>query len=307
MPIDPCLGDAAGRMVRDAMAGRNWPVVRDFLNGVTDPDARAFYVGICSEARGVQDWIGQWIEAEPHSTLPLLVKGAHGVVWAWEARGTAYTSFTPEQQLKEFHGRLEMAEDCLEEVVERDPDDTTAWTWLVTSARGRRVGREETERRFHEAVGRHPWHVAAHEQMLQYLCRKWAGSHEEMFAFARKAVTASSPASPLGHLIADAHIEYWLSLPEGEDDLHMTHPEVRAELRSAAAQSVNHPGYRRGPGWPGPYNTFAFAFFLADDHEACRAQFQVIGDNRTEWPWSYHPLGATRAFAQIREKVTRGR
>ncbi|MEG3634848.1 hypothetical protein [Micromonospora palythoicola] len=71
--------------------------------------------------------------------------------------------------------------------VQREPDDTTARTFLVVSARGREVHPAEARRRFDEVVTRHPGHRLAHEHMLQYLCRKWSGSHEQMFEFAREA------------------------------------------------------------------------------------------------------------------------
>ncbi|GIH91812.1 hypothetical protein ACFFMN_34610 [Planobispora siamensis] len=301
--VDPCMGDARGRAIRQALAGRDWPAVRGLLDGVTDPDDRAFYMDICSHVDGVQDWIGEWIAAEPDSTLPLLIKGAHGVSWAWEARGGAYAAHTSEQRFREFHRRLEMAEDCLDEVVGRDPDDTTAWTFLVMSARGRGVGEEEAARRFGNVVSRHPSHVMAHEQMLQYLCAKWHGSQEEMFDFARKSVVGSSPGGRLGHLVAIAHIEQWLSLPSGEDSLHMRHPGVRAELRTVADRSVNHPGHRRGRRWPVPYNVFAVAFYLADDFDACRGQLEMIGDNVTDSPWYFLGEDPARVFTRVRKEV----
>jgi hypothetical protein len=52
-----------------------------------DPDDQAFLMEVAADAEGVQDWIGEWIAAEPDATLPVLLRGCHGVSWAWEARG----------------------------------------------------------------------------------------------------------------------------------------------------------------------------------------------------------------------------
>jgi len=305
--IDESRGDPAAAQLMTWLAQRNWPAVRDSLSTVSDPDDRAFYVSICAEADGVQEWIGEWIAAEPHSTLPLLVRGAHAVYWAWEARGGARASQTREEQFREFFKRLKLAENCLDEVVDRDPDDTTAWTFLVTSARGRQVDRAEVQRRFDEVVRRHPYHRIAHEQMLQYLCRKWFGSDEEMYAFARAAAAKAPAGSPLGKLVAVAHVEKWLDLPGGEDVTYMTQPEVRAELRAAADQSVRHPYFQRRPGWPVVHNVFAFAFVCAGEWALAAEQFDVIGDRVTEWPWQYFRADAVSAFTELRADAYRNR
>ncbi len=282
------------------MAKGDWRSAGSFLGAVTDPDDRAFYLDVCSETTGVQEWIGEWIAAEPGSTLALLVKGAHGVRWAWEARGSATADHTSAQRFREFHRRLKTAEDCLDEVVERDPDEVVAWSFLVTSARGRQVAPEEAWRRFGEATRRHPAHLRTHLQMLQYLCAKWFGSEEEMFAFARKAAAAAPPGSPLALAVVSAHIEQWLSLDAGEDGDYFDRPDVRGELRTAADRSVRHPAFRRRPGWPAGHNALAFAFALGGDHTAAKEQFAAVGDLVTDWPWCY--LGdESTAFAEMRK------
>lgn len=298
--IDPCAYDPAARQLRMALEQRNWPWARDFLNTVTDPDDRAFYLSICADVPGVQDWIEQWVAAERHSTLPLLVRGAHAVYWAWEARGAARAEQTSSDQFQDFFGRLKLAENCLDEVVERDPDDTTAWTFLITSARGRQVDREDAQRRFTGVIRRHPTHRIAHLQMLQYLCKKWFGSHEEMFTFAREVVAKAPAGSPLGQLVASAHIEMWLDLPSGEDRDYMTRPDVRADLNAAADHTIRHPAYRPRPGWPQVHNTFAFAFALSGDRRAAVQQFEIIGNRVTEGPWDYYRRDPGTAFLELR-------
>ncbi|MGH3741032.1 MAG: DUF4034 domain-containing protein, partial [Micromonosporaceae bacterium] len=178
--IDKSQGDPAAARLRGWLRQRDWPAVRDFFSRAVDPDDRSFYLSVCGDVEGVQDWIGQAVDAEPHSTLPLLVKGAHGIRWAWEARGALGAEHTQAEQFREFFKRLKMAENCLDEVVERNPDEVAAWACLVTSARGRQVDRDEAQRRFQAVVTRSRWHRHAHEQMLQYRCQKWYGSHDEM-------------------------------------------------------------------------------------------------------------------------------
>jgi hypothetical protein len=267
---------------------------------VTDPDDRAFYLRVCADVGGVQDWIEEWIAADRDSTLPLLVRGAHAVHWAWEARGAARAEYTGKDQFEGFFRRLKLAENCLDEVVERDPADTTAWAFLVLSARGRQVDRAEMQRRWAGVVATHPHHFMAHVQKLQYLCDKWFGSDEEMFAFARETVAASPPGSPLGRLVADAHMEKWLSLDAGEDAEYMARQDVRDDLLAAANHSVFHPAYRERSTWLTVSNAFACAFALSGQPEPALRLFEILGDRVTRDPWNYYNGDPGTAFVKLR-------
>jgi hypothetical protein len=280
--VDPVMGDVAARQLSlDASRG-NWQPARDFLLSVEHPDDRAFYTQAVSYVDGVEGWIGEWLAADPSSTLPLLIRGAHAI----------------------YDERLKYAEDCLVEVTERDPDDPTAWMFLVLTGRARQVGVDEAQRRFLAATDRHRWHRTAHEHMLQQLCPKWGGTLEAVHAFATDTLGDMPPGNPLGALIAMAHIEHWMEVPDGQETAYIRAPHVVAELREAAEKSVWHPDYEPRPGWPGPENTFAMAFWLAGDWPAAARQFDTIGDLVTEWPWAY--LGdAGRRFAAARDEVDR--
>ncbi|WDZ85176.1 DUF4034 domain-containing protein [Micromonospora cathayae] len=302
--VDPAMGEPTARELITALERRDWRTARDLLTPVTDPDDHAFHVSVAADVPGVQEWIREWVEAEPRSTLPLLVQGAHAVYWAWEARGAQAASRTSQEQFREFWRRLKFAENCLDEVAARDPDDTTARAFLVTSARGRQVDRAEADRRFGEVVERHPGHRIAHEQMLQYRCAKWSGSHEEALEFARTASAGAPAGTPLGQLVSAAHLEVWLRLPAGEDDEYLRSDEVVAELNAAADHSVRHPDHRPRPGWPTLHNSFAMAFTLAGDHDSAAGQFAVIGDRVTNWPWQYLSGGTVTAFTRWRRVVT---
>jgi hypothetical protein len=290
--IDKAQRDPAARQLITALERRDWPSARGILQSVRDPDDHAHYVSVCAGVDGVQDWIGEWVAAEPQSTLPLLVQGAHGVFWAWEARGAARAEQTKQDQFELFFKRLRFAENCLDEVVDRDPYDTTARAFLLTSGVGRQVDMEEQQRRFDDVVKRHPTHRYAHSAMQKYLCRKWFGSHEQMFAFARQTSGYAPPGSLLHGALVEAHIEMWLDLPSGDDVAYMQRPEVGAEIRAAAERSIWHPAYQPRLGWPGVHNSFAFAFWQCGDTRAAADQFRLIGDAYvTEHPWHYRGGG----------------
>ena len=174
-----------------------------------DPDEMAFLMEAVGGVDGIQDWIGDWIDAEPESTLPVLVAGCHAVHWAWEARGGKRARYTAAAQFAAFHKRLHHAEALLEKVLAQEPDNVTARAWLVTSSRGLPVGAAEAQRRFEAVTRLHPGMWSRTSSGSQYLCEKWSGSHEEMFDFARGAAAAAGPNSLLHELVAVAHFERW--------------------------------------------------------------------------------------------------
>jgi hypothetical protein len=121
-----------------------------------------------------------------------------------------------------------------------------------------------------------------------------------MHEFAEAAAAAAPPGSPLGVLVADAHLEHWLDLPDGEGGDYMTGPEVGERLRLAADRSVRHPRYERRPGSAAGDNTFAMAFWLNGDLPAAAERFACLGDRVTVRPWSYLADDPDVAFTRAR-------
>ncbi|WP_229402188.1 DUF4034 domain-containing protein [Micromonospora okii] len=284
--LDPTYGDPHRKALIRALEKRRWKFARELFDMATDPDEMAYLMEAAGGVDGIQDWIGEWIDAEPDSTLPVLVAGCHAVHWAWEARGGKRAKYTSAAQFRGFHERLRYAEAVLHKVLDREPDNVTARAWLVTSSRGLGVGAVEARERFEAVIRLHPGHVVAHEQRLQYLCDKWCGSHEEMFDFARGVAATAGPNSLLHELVAVAHLEKWLTIEAGEDKEYMLSEEVCAELLAAADNSIFHPDYvPAGPGWAPRLATFAMALELADEFDAAWRAFALLDGTVTEWPW----------------------
>jgi hypothetical protein len=164
LSVDPAMGDPTATRLISASGAGDYRTISEILAEVTDPDDHTFYIRQLTSVDGVENWIDEWVAAEPRSTLPLLCKGSHAIHWAWEARGGGRAETVSREAFRIFFRRLKLAEDCLDEVTERDRDGATAWALLVILGRGRELGIEETGRRFEEVRRRHPWHVQAHEQ-----------------------------------------------------------------------------------------------------------------------------------------------
>ncbi|GLW67806.1 hypothetical protein Kpho02_01050 [Kitasatospora phosalacinea] len=285
--IDPAFGDAELAKLRAFVGVGSWPAARAILDAADGQEDLTLMVEAVADVPGAEVLVGKALEAAPDDPLLQLVQGARHVSWAWEARTRASARNVTEEQWKTFHERLESAEEHLYRAAELDPALLGPWYFLQISGRGASLDRNAARHRFEAALRRSPGHLASHRQRLQQLCEKWQGSHEQMHAFARRAMLAAPGGSPHGELVARAHIEHWLSLPPEEDAAYMGQEHVRAELHEAADRSVRHPDYVRGRDWAVTHNEFAMAFALSGQPAAAHLLFAELGDLATERPWSY--------------------
>ena len=302
--VDPCMGDATAKQLRDALVGRDWPAARVILDRATHPDDRAFYLRVCASVPGVQEWIEDYVITEPDSTLPLLVRGCHAVGWAWEARGSLDVEDTRPEQFAIFHDRLRIAERCLNDVVIRDPDEVAAWAFLIRTARGLRLSIDDGRFRYEQAVRRHPTNLVAHYELMQTLCAKWGGSDDEMHRFSRAAADRAPAGNLLPYLVAVAHLEIMVDLPAADRTGYIAANNVRGDLRAAAQRSIWHPDADLRPGWQEPGNAFAMAFDISGDQASAAQAFDLIGDVVTAQPWLYLGGDTARHFAAARQRAT---
>jgi hypothetical protein len=286
--VDVTLGDPELRRLREAAGRGDWPAMAAILGPVRargDEERLTWLVdGVETVGEG---WLLPLADRYPEDALAQLVAGSRQVAWAWEARSSARASRVTQEQFKLFHERLTRAEDLLYAAVELDPALAAPWCQLLMTARGLEHGPDVARRRFEAGTARDPFHVGIHSQMLQQLCAKWGGSHEEMHAFARDSMLKAPAGSAMGLLVAIAHLENWLDLPREEDAAYLRRPEVLESLRGAAARSVDHPAFAPTSTPYPALNAFAMAFLLAGDRAAARRMFERIGDQVTKTPWQY--------------------
>ena len=298
--IDRFLGDDAARRLHDRLVARDWASARDILSQPMSTEQFGLMLITAADVEGVEAWIDDAVTTEPQSTLPLLVKGARHVYWAWEARGTGRSDSVAKDAWNVWFNRLKVAEDCLDEVVERDPHNVEAWHWLIVLGRARQVSTEERWRRFNGLIAVDPHHYYGNSQMLEGVKEKWSGSHDEMFRFARERAQ-SGPATMLPLLVVESHLEYrW-----GNGGLeYMERADVGDDLVAAAHQSLWHPDYRPTVQTRILLNNFAFAFALADRFDEAERCFAEIGDDRvTRRPWGDGNESAAKSFLRLRTYV----
>jgi hypothetical protein len=311
-PIVAMLGDPlAFRIKADLDRGR-WQEFHDFLEATRDWTVRDFYVTVLSNnVDGRPEWLEEWVAARPRSAVALLFRGAHGVKWAWDARGGGLAKAVQEEAWPLFHARLVDADRDLARAAALDDTDPTPHAESITVAMGLSLGLTEARRRFGEAARRDPWHNSAHTRMVQITAAKWAGSHEEMLGFARWASARAPEGLGLHQVIPLAHVERWFAMSREPTDgkvrarTYFRNEEVRAEIRQAALRSIYSPRYVPTRNTVSERNVFAMTLRLTHDYAAQLDQMHLIGPLNQKYPWQYHGKPGV-AYEQARQSALKG-
>jgi hypothetical protein len=261
---------------------------------------RALFVTTLA-ARAPRKALDAWCQREPDGALPLLVRGAHGIGWAWDGRGAGADAAS--QAL--FEHRLRGAERDLHRAAQLDPQDPTPHALLLTIARGLGQPADHAQSLFGAAVRRDPENVAAHLAMLAFVAKTGCGSHEQMFELARATRARVAPWSDLASVVVVAHVEKWLDLrgPSGERaaaDAYLASPDTQAEIVDAWEASLGSAALRPRRATALLRNYAAFAFYVVKDRERARRELSHLGLACTDAPWRY--LGDPRkAYASAKK------
>lgn len=301
-PVDALLGDPDAYHFRRELDEGRWQEYHDFLTALPDSRQRDFYLLNLIPKGGPRPWVDEWAAARSSSALPLVFRGRGKSQWAWEARGGGRANTVKEDSWPLFHQRLVGADRDFAQAAAADENDPLPHAHSIWVAMGLSLGQDEVRRRYAEVERREHLNGAAGVAMIQATARKWGGSHEGMFQFAR-SVSAQAPEGHSAHkLIALAHLEQWLDLPRERQPTYFHHEAVKAEIRAAADRSVRSALYPGGLLDPVDRNPFAMCFYLMRDYEAQLVQMRLIGPHITAAPWQYQGK-AGWAYERARQKA----
>jgi hypothetical protein len=278
--------------LRAAMAERDWSAVAAFFAGLTTSDGVICAASVAAEVPGSEEFLKKRATMPWPDPLAGLLFAERLIVLGWTARTSARAKHVSRQQFETFHEYLRDAERILMEITARDPGNVPAWAARLKTARGLELGQAEARRRYDQGAKRDPHCYHAQLALLQQLCPKWNGTLDRAHAFAAECALAAPDGSLNASVVAWAHIEHWMELPEAEQAGYLAQPQVRQELVDAANRSVLHPAFRRVHGWVSAHSSFAMAFSLAGNHSTAARHFEALGDLASESPWSYLPDAA---------------
>ncbi|MFE9728350.1 hypothetical protein ACFYQ5_33435 [Streptomyces sp. NPDC005794] len=229
-------------------------------------------------------WLDSWLEESPESPDAVLVKADQYIYEAWEIRTGARATHVEADQFRAFHTVLRDAVPVMSAAAELNPDDPVPWRVALTQARGIQAPRDVFDTYLAEANARDPHHEGCHVQALQYLCDKWYGSHEEMFAFAERAADQAPPGSRLHALPLQAVVEYLIADEETPDPDPYTRRVEAAVTRAQALSESYAPGDREAAGFR---NHLALVLWSMNRYEEALTAFRTAGVHATTFPWTY--------------------
>ncbi|MGD9690522.1 MAG: hypothetical protein AB7K52_12350 [Phycisphaerales bacterium] len=302
---DPLLGDPVAHAVKRELERGSSSEAASLLASTTNAEDRSFYVDVLSDTDSAE-WVSDWLKRESNSPNAALLAGALGIHQAWRIRGSGYAKTVRDDAWEKFFDCLEKAEMMLKLAAAGAPGDAAPWLPLMQASVGLQHGQAETARRFGELAKRSPHHRMGHSRMLQQFCKKWGGSHEKMFEFARSSSDLAPAGSQVHVLIPEAHIEWW------NDDEHcpgqkVTRPDayfsrrdVREELSAAAERCFDTSGGAMPLDSVRSHNYFAMTLWLAGDHERARHHLKATGNWVTKFPWCF--FGGMKAFNVARRE-----
>lgn len=306
--VDVTWGDPVGRRVRLAARSNDGETVRTMLEASADAHEREFllYCGLHGIARA--PWIEKLPESHPEDATSWLVRGAHSILWAWQARGGEHATNVSAEAEEACRERLEQAERDLVHATRLSEDETTAWSQLVVSGYGLGIGFEEICNRFDEADQRVPWLHLAHHHMLEAAAR--VGSQDTIFAFSRDVAARAPDRSPCLDVIPLAHLAKWRAEHAKDATVtmaaYLTRPDVAKDIDAAAKRSVEASAFDDARDGVIARNVFAMVFLEMGDLDRARAQLTRIGDRPSDYPWRDVDPNPGLAYARARQRVGLG-
>jgi hypothetical protein len=275
--------------IRARTAARDYPGLSAALLTLHDRHDTLLAAGlqVAVEEPVLHDLALERLRAQPDDILARALLAHSLIARGWTIRTGDRAQHVSEEQFKRFHDQLRDAEGVLIELCALEPGWTLPWYLRLITGRGLELGVSECRRRYDRLAEMDHEHYPAQAQLLQTLCPKWSGTWEDAFAFAHSCANAAPAGSPSHGLVADVHLEHWLSLGPQERVGYLRTPHVLRELKTAAAASVFHADYRPGFSWVRQYTAFAALFALAGDTDSAARLFAALGEVVEAGVWDY--------------------
>jgi hypothetical protein len=283
--------DPEARRMREAQKKDDWRTVQAFFSQLKNPDDREFYVAKLSNWKRRLDFFDIWVKASPKCSDAWLLRGAHGIHWAWEARTGAQADYVAEEAWAIFFERLKGAWNDLSTALDLNPADPTPYGQLIPCAMGLQLEKEVVFTCLNNSVSHSLLSWQAHSATLWYLCEKWHGSHDEMFDFAR-SVSASAPeGSGLHALIPIAHHERWLyAIGFDQDaefaDKYYNQPEVQRQIIDAYNKSLGSRTYKSTKLTRDQSSFFAVGLLRSQAFKQALFELERLDNRVPEYPWA---------------------
>lgn len=234
------------------------------------------------------------------------------VARGWEVRTADRAQNVSQDQWRRFGILLREADEVLTGALEARPYHPAAASARLRVALG--VGPESADdlrERFAIATHDRATLYPAHWLMLSIQCRKWYGSDEAMFGFARDVAASAPPGDPVSAMLPLAHIEFRLSTemfkrPGGKQAVQA---ERARDLPAVVEASRRWCGDGTRPISPHARDVEAhqlFGWYLSTDRshrDRARWHLEQAGTRKAFLPWEFLPPDPDMSFRMARSRV----
>ncbi|WP_433261236.1 DUF4034 domain-containing protein [Micromonospora vinacea] len=276
-----------------------------------DHDRRARYVRVLAESTagglgsrvdsttGRVDteaaWTDRWAARSPTCPDAHLVRAHSLMARAWEVRGGDWAAAVRPEQWAEFRRLQQLAGQVNDLAMRLAPEDPTPWANQLKLMIDQSASTEDVEETWRELTRLDPWHRRGHTLKLTHHCRKWGGSHEAMFDFARSVAAAAPAGSPLHVLpvLAAAEWALWEQDRESPDSTAdeigqrwRQDPIMQSDLDNALSVWFHQPATRHAD-WLNDANVLAYGLARTGRDADAAPVFASIGRYVTSVPWSW--------------------
>ncbi|WP_371583551.1 hypothetical protein [Streptomyces sp. NBC_01314] len=296
--------DAALRGTLVAARSGTWEPAAELLartRTAHDWDLRGEYSATLAElALHHTGWLDDWRRERPGDPDLALVAADLAIDHAWEIRTGARARHVSREQFQAFRAVLRDAEPVLRTAADLNPGDPVPWRIHIALAMGLGAPREMFDEYLARGREAHPHDVGLHARAVQYLAKKWYGSHTEMFEFAESAAAAAPEGAPLRGLPLHAVTEYALDHEAGIGKGPVAWSRIEGHVDAGLELSAAfEPGDRQAAGFR---NHLALALIRSGREADALEVFRLIGTDARTFPWAY--MGDAREiFLLMRQGV----
>ncbi|MFF5225399.1 hypothetical protein [Dactylosporangium sp. NPDC000521] len=301
MPVldrDRALDDHDLRFMRARAVAGDWTAARDVIAAAgVGWERRGHRIWVLAEAApdNAGEWLDAWLSATPDDPTAVTLYAAALSERAGRARGAAPAARTSQDQFRSFGELSAQARVQAQRAVTLTADDPVPCNILLGSMFGDAEHRGAFREVLAEAKRRDRFDFEVHSTAVTFLCEKWFGSHDAMFAAARETASEAPPGTGVTMLPLLAHLEYamrqysWGKVSTSalvDCRRYFRRPDVQRELDECVTKW-------RSPGSPTHAkaliceNWLAIAYALSGRREECKAVFERIGPHAASHIWSY--------------------
>ena len=177
--------------------------------------------------------------------------------WGFNTRGSGTNDTVSKAQALLFREIMDVAIEDGRKARALMPDEPNVITrYLEASYHTHSEYLEERNELTEDLLSRFPHHLRSLSVIQNYNSRKWGGSHEQSYAFARKMIEINGEDSDVSILLFQAACEEWLWHYYFQDDIdarnaHIDNEELCAELDKHYPHliSIINAHWRYAPGW----------------------------------------------------------